>query len=599
MRIHQLLAGVALVAVMNIAYGTNLFVGVDPTTGESRFYIASGQVKAQRPSGTDQPGTPLYPSQQIQLLPGEPGGSNGTSSTPLVDLDTFIASAGPEVIEAILKNKAAIDQENAAFIAQQQALLSGGGQTQAPNIETPEDLERLQKNLDNLIGNIINKAIELGKVDADRIQKMVNEVNQGLSKKIDLASTKPPELSAQEKAKLAQIKLLEAERQKKQEAAKSKQEELKKQNEELQAKLREQQAKQKAEKEKAAEAAKKKAEEEYAKKLNDTEKAAFEARQKALAEEKEKQAEAKKKAEQGAATGPMAGMPKEASGRDGDQSAPSAGGDGGSPGPSAGNLPAGQPGEARQELAEQIANLVAPGQSAPQRPDNQTGTPPAGTAWAPETGGRYDPNAPVNGDALRQLVNGSPLPPIPPTTLAGMLHDVMAMGLKDPNAPSDSKRDADQAAEDKLLRDFVEQIAALDRFPYITANAVSEFLPTPETTGKMGATYNGILSGAFGDGTEVGGAMRLDVNFESYNFTGRIDFDGSNGSAEIGNGSWDGALYGDFSGEAYGGVVTGEIRDGKFYGPKGQEIGGDWSMYVEGDGARAGHRANGKFATKQ
>src|SRR5690606_21361289 len=116
--------------------------------------------------------------------------------------------------------------------------------------------------------------------------------------------------------------------------------------------------------------------------------------------------------------------------------------------------------------------------------------------------GRYDPNAPLDTEWLRQLVNGGTLPPLTPLSLAGMLREGIT-GLPDDYgiAPSNGDRDADQAAEDKLLRDFVEQVIAVSAYPYIAAGDVSALPPTESLTGAMTATYSGRLSGAFGDGT--------------------------------------------------------------------------------------------------
>src|SRR5690606_35204481 len=102
--------------------------------------------------------------------------------------------------------------------------------------------------------------------------------------------------------------------------------------------------------------------------------------------------------------------------------------------------------------------------------------------------------------------------------------------LGNPTSNGDSA--ADDASEDQLLRDFVEQLAASE-FPYIAAGDISGLPPTESLTGDFSATYNGRVSGAFGDGTAVGGAMSLNVAFDDYAFTGDIVFDGGNGKAGV------------------------------------------------------------------
>lgn len=584
MRIHQLLAGVALAAVMSVAHATTLLVGVDPETGESKFYIASGQGKINKNSDTGGAGTTLNPNEGLSSDSAQPPAPDLTNVT---DIDDLISKTSNAIIEAIVASKAAIDQENQEYIAKLQA--GGEGVDQ-------EAIDRINKNLDNLVGNIVKNAISQGRIDEKQIQGLIDKINQQLDNKLDLDNTKPAELSEQEKAKQTQLKLLEEERKKKQEAEKLKQEQLKKQNEELQAKLKEQLEKQKAEKQKAEEAAKKKAAEEHAKKLaDDAAKKAFEAKQKALAEEKQKQEEAKKKAEEERTAG---AVPKdETSKRDEDQSPPSPGGndqtgggnnplignggDGGSPGPGAGNNP----------LIGAGGDGGSPGPGAGNLPNDPTG----GTG----ADGRYDPNAPVNGQMLHQLVSGSPLPPISPTTLVGMLRDDMAQ-LNENNAPSNSKPDADENSEDKLLRDFVEQVTTTAGFPYIAAGDVSALPPTESLTGEMSATYNGRLSGAFGDGAQVGGAMALNVSFNEQHIDGLITFDGGKGTANVYGGWADAVNHVPLTtdGGHYDGNPADVTLGGKFYGPKGQEFGGSWGMNVL-DGSPGGRNANGQFATKQ
>ena len=264
--------------------GTTLLVGVDPVTGESKFYIASGQGKVSKKGEEEQgKGTTLYPNEQI-TLDEDTDSEDFDAYKNTSDLDDLVSNTSHAIIEAIIANKAKIDQENEEYMAKLQADLGGA------SVSDQETIDRINQNLDNLVGNIVKKAIDQNKVDEAQIKVFIAKINEQLDKKLDLSKVKDQEFSAAEKAKQAQIKLLEEERKKKQDAEKLKQEELKNQNAELQKKLKEQLEKQKQEKQKAEEAAKKKAEEEFAKKLtDDAAKAAFEAKQKALADQKAKQ----------------------------------------------------------------------------------------------------------------------------------------------------------------------------------------------------------------------------------------------------------------------------------------------------------------------
>lgn len=264
---------------MNVR-GTNLLVGVDPETGESKFYIASGKGEINKTVKTKVETITIYPTEVLSLDEDTPANKMEDYKN-IADLNDLVLNTNDAIIEAIIKSKQAIDQENEEYIENLK---------QQQNPPSQETIDRVNQNLENLVGNIVKTAIEQKKVDQDEIKTMIDQVNKNLDKKIDLDNVKPVNLSEQEKAKQAQVKLLEEERKKKQEAEKLKQEELKKQNEALQLKLKEQLEKQKAEKEKTQEAAKKKAAEEFAKKLtDDAAKLAFEAKQKAIAAEKQKQ----------------------------------------------------------------------------------------------------------------------------------------------------------------------------------------------------------------------------------------------------------------------------------------------------------------------
>lgn len=292
-------------AVMGVR-GTNLLIGVDPETGESKFFIASGIGKvSKKGEENSDSGTTLNPNEQISL-DEDTNSDDYDNYRNVADLDDLITNTSNAIIEAIVASKAAIDQENKEYIEKLQA-----EQKETDGVNQ-EEIDRINQNLDNLVGNIVKNAISQNKVDEVAIKELINKINEQLDKKLDLDNVKAQELSDAEKAKQAQIKLLEEERKKKQEAEKLKQEELKKQNEELQKKLKEQLEKQKAEKEKATEAAKQKAAEEYAKKLtDDTAKAAFEAKQKAIAAEKAKQDAAAKAAKAAAAAAAEAARLKE------------------------------------------------------------------------------------------------------------------------------------------------------------------------------------------------------------------------------------------------------------------------------------------------
>lgn len=265
--------------------GTTLLVGVDPQTGESKFFIASGVGRVSNNTRDNLGTATLYPSHQLNITLDTD--ENLNDYTNIIDFDNLSNEMTAKIIEAIIKNKQAIDEENEKYmqnLKEQQQL--GQQSNQA-------EFDRINSNLDNLVGNIIRKAIEQNKVDESVIKSLIDQVNQQIDKKIDLSEVKTLQLSEAERRKQEQLKKLEEQRKQQLEQQKQRQEELKKQNEELLRKLKEQKEKQEAAKAKAQEEAKKKAEEEFLKKLeNDAARAAFEAKKKALEEAKKRQNDA-------------------------------------------------------------------------------------------------------------------------------------------------------------------------------------------------------------------------------------------------------------------------------------------------------------------
>lgn len=260
-------------STMNVR-GTNLLVGIDPVTGESRFLIASGQGVVTPNGQGSGSSTVVYPGQQAVV-----GDNSEDPINTIVDIDSLIENTSSAIIEAIIQAKAAIDRENAEYIAE----MTGN---QGPS---QEDIERIIQNLDNLVGNIVKNAIEQGQVDEQAIKALIEQVNKQLGLRLDLDKVIPPQLTDAEKEKEAQLKKLEEERRKKAEEAKRKQDESKKQNEALQKKLKELQEKQKEQKEKVEEERRKQAEELYKSKLSEAERLKYE--QEAAARAAQKQAQ--------------------------------------------------------------------------------------------------------------------------------------------------------------------------------------------------------------------------------------------------------------------------------------------------------------------
>ncbi|MFC5700409.1 FecR domain-containing protein [Cohnella faecalis] len=257
-------------AIMGVR-GTHLFATVDPLSGSTLTMVASGFANvakktngSARPNGGN-PTTTIYPTQQI-IVDVQGSSQEMDDSVTFLDVDEIINHASPEVIEQFIRNKAQIDKENEELIKKKKAdLESLLNRTPGLNVGSPEELDKLMKNVSNLIGALAKDAIDKGKLTAADIERLAKEAGTS----IDLRNTEL-ELSKLEQDKLNKEKEKLAELQKKkQEEAKKEKEKL---NEQVQAALEAQRRAQEAANKAAESEIKKKALEEYERQLSELEK---------------------------------------------------------------------------------------------------------------------------------------------------------------------------------------------------------------------------------------------------------------------------------------------------------------------------------------
>ncbi|GGI45409.1 hypothetical protein GCM10008018_11930 [Paenibacillus marchantiophytorum] len=229
-------------AVMGVR-GTQFFVGVDPITGKIKMAVGAGNVSASTVT-TNADSTQsfsityLYPTQQISLDSRDET-KDLSLKVEFIDIDKFIEEASREVIQELIKSKAAIDKENDAFIAKKSKEIADGkfvdDQTSLV-IKDQAELDKVKQNLDNLIGNIAKKAVADKKIDKDDMNKIIDEANKKISdenRKLDLNKVKELDKTAgvdaeKEKQKLMELQKLESEKLKKKQEEAKKLDEVKK-----------------------------------------------------------------------------------------------------------------------------------------------------------------------------------------------------------------------------------------------------------------------------------------------------------------------------------------------------------------------------------
>ncbi|RXZ76722.1 hypothetical protein EBB07_34480 [Paenibacillaceae bacterium] len=261
-------------AVMGVR-GTTMFITVDPSTGDAKFMIGSGVgvVKQKNEEGEHV----ILPGQMLQLLGNDSAEDMGAYP---IDLASLVAQMSPDVIEALIRSKQQIDEENSALI--EKLKNPSAEEREQLSVQTEADLDRVQRNLDNMVANLIKEAIKSKIVDQSAIQKVVDEANKTLDKKIDLNQAKPAELTKDELEKQLKQKQLEEARKKQLELERQRNEQQKKQQEALLKKLEEQRRLAEEANRKALEEARLKAHEEYLKKLNEQQQKEYEDAKKEL-----------------------------------------------------------------------------------------------------------------------------------------------------------------------------------------------------------------------------------------------------------------------------------------------------------------------------
>ncbi|WP_183192910.1 Ig-like domain-containing protein [Brevibacillus nitrificans] len=249
-------------AIMGVR-GTQLLVSIDPNTGSSSVFVASGTVATQAPGNSQIQN--IYAGMLGSYYPS----TNGVSTLPpesavsFIQVEDLLQSLSPQIIEALIRNKALMDLEHDQFIAQLTQQLAGSSIPSTLQLSSDADLKRYQQNLENLLNALLQTALEKNIISKDDIADLIQAVNTEVNRKIDL--DKPSELDWNSKQDQMRDEWLKKEEQRKKQAEeeKQRQKDALTRQAELLAKLQEQRDKLNNENEKAKEEALKKAQEQF------------------------------------------------------------------------------------------------------------------------------------------------------------------------------------------------------------------------------------------------------------------------------------------------------------------------------------------------
>ncbi|MET3508216.1 Ig-like domain-containing protein [Halalkalibacter oceani] len=271
------------------ARGTHFSISIDPVTGLPTTYVYSGVVTTQSLRPTDYPALIAYPGQQINA------NSNALARNAVVsqlDINQLPDQIKEEALRMLLENKERIEQENEQ---RRQDIINGYASQDWLAMDEdgpdPEEVDRLSRNLENLVGNIIKQALESGTVDRECMEQLIEEINnQGSSSPIDLDNVPPLEDLRGEGARqaLEERERLNQQKREEQERREQQREQYEERNRELLERIQEQQRQQQEANERAAEEARNNALNRYLEQLPEADRMRFEDADRLRAEERER-----------------------------------------------------------------------------------------------------------------------------------------------------------------------------------------------------------------------------------------------------------------------------------------------------------------------
>lgn len=298
------LAALASLGVSATAGATHFMVGAD-SDGNTRIFVMSGVVAADRNNsgsnaGSGPGGTSfvVHPSQQAYFFEPDPETEAAALAYGLLDLEELLGNVTPDVIAALLQNKAEMDQENQEFLGQLQRSLEGNqpGVPKEPGPGNEDEQARQQANLDQLIATLVANALNNTHLTEDEVAALVAQSNAASGRQPDLEG--PPMDDSQEQARRQQQEALARQRQQQVEQQRQREQQARN-NQDVLDRMQQQREAQQKHNEQAAADARERAEQALRDKMSEEERERFRRRQEQQAREqkKEQQERARQQAE--------------------------------------------------------------------------------------------------------------------------------------------------------------------------------------------------------------------------------------------------------------------------------------------------------------
>lgn len=150
--------------------GTHFIVSIEPNTGMTSIFVASGIVQVGTPK-EERPPSIVYPSQVVNVE------SNNQNNIPeLVDPSNMAAIPDSEIIKQIIKNKADIDKENDMLLQ----ILSDNHEI--PALPKQLDMDVIPASLMHAFNQLFEQSILQGDMEKEELNDLINQANQRLLK---------------------------------------------------------------------------------------------------------------------------------------------------------------------------------------------------------------------------------------------------------------------------------------------------------------------------------------------------------------------------------------------------------------------------------
>ncbi len=172
--------------------GTHFMVGIDPQTGETAIFVTAGIVSARNNESSGQSDDhegrfDIYPNQSANTFPpnDEDDPTNGPPIS-VIDLEQLVNDMDASIIEALLRNKNKIETENEALIQSIRNQLAEGNPPPGLSDMSENDLNNLRNNLETIIADIVNQAIQRSIMSEEEVRQIIEQINQSSPERRDL-----------------------------------------------------------------------------------------------------------------------------------------------------------------------------------------------------------------------------------------------------------------------------------------------------------------------------------------------------------------------------------------------------------------------------